>query len=105
MPSAVAKCTLTGAVGAADRVTVKVPCPGAAALPSEKLESPMLRLGSTSSMMVPVAVPWAMVAPFGDDRLRLSVSLGSTVVSPATWTWTTLEVSPAAKVRVPVDTA
>ena len=52
--------------------------------------------GATSSlMMVPVALPSAMVAPLGDERVSVSVSLLSTVVSPATWTWTTCEVWPA----------
>jgi len=99
---------VTGAVAAADSVTVKAPCPGAAALPSAKLESAMLSVGSgavSSFTMVPVAEPCAMVAPFGDDRLSVRVSLASTTLSPVTWTWTTFEVSPAAKVSVPADAA
>jgi hypothetical protein len=39
-------------------------------------------------MMVPVAVPSAMVAPLGEERLSVSVSSLSTVLSPATCTCT-----------------
>ena len=53
--------------------------------------------------MVPTAVPSAMVAPLGDDRVSVTVSLASTAVSPDTCTRTTLEVSPAAKVSVPLS--
>ena len=99
-----AKSTVTGVVEAADRLTVKLPSPGAAALPSAKLASPMLSVGSgavSSLMIVPTAEPWARVAPLGVDKVRFSVSLASTTVSPRTDTLTTLEVSPAAKVTVP----
>ena len=53
--------------------------------------------------MVPIAVPSAMVAPLGDERASVSVSLASTAVSPDTCTRTTFEVSPAAKVSVPLS--
>ena len=52
--------------------------------------------------MVPIAVPSAMVAPLGDDSVSVKVSLASTAVSPDTCTLTTLDVSPAAKVSVPL---
>ena len=52
--------------------------------------------------MVPIAVPSAMVAPLGEERASVSASLASTAVSPDTGTRTTLEVSPAAKVSVPL---
>ena len=59
--------------------------------------------GAVSSLvMVPMAVPSATVAPLGVDRVSVRVSLLSTAVSPLTCTCTTLEVSPAAKVRVPL---
>ena len=62
------------------------------------------RRGAVSSLViVPTAVPSAMVAPLGDDRVSVTVSLASTAVSPDTWTRTTLEVSPAAKVSVPLS--
>jgi hypothetical protein len=38
----------------------------------------------------------------GDDSVSVRVSLPSTAVSPLTCTCTTLDVSPAAKVNVPL---
>jgi len=52
--------------------------------------------------IVPVAEARASVAPLGAESVRLSVSLASTAVSPVTAICTTFEVSPAAKVSVPV---
>ena len=65
----------------------------------------MLTVGSgamSSFVMVPIAVPSTMVAPLGDDKVSVRVSLASTAVSPLTCTCTTFEVSPAAKVKVPL---
>ncbi len=78
--------------------------------PSTTEVSATLSVGSvgvatSSLMMVPIAEPSAMVAPVGEDRVSVSVSLASTAVSPETCTWTTFEVSPAAKVSVPVRAA
>ena len=57
----------------------------------------------SSFKMVPVALAAVMVAPVeGLERLRVKVSFGSIVVSPATFTVTVLLVSPAAKLTVPV---
>ena len=56
----------------------------------------------SSLTIVPTATPSLITAPAGDERVSLSVSLASTVVSPVTWMFTTFEVSPAAKVSVPV---
>ena len=59
--------------------------------------------GAVSSLvMVPIAVPSAMVAPLGDDKRERQGLVASTAVSPLTCTCTTLEVSPAAKVKVPL---
>ena len=65
----------------------------------------MLTVGSgaaSSLVMVPIAVPSAMVAPPGEASVRVSVSLLSTAVSPLTCTRTTFDVSPAAKVSMPL---
>ena len=56
----------------------------------------------TSSLVI---VPVAVAAPGsrrGRDRVTVNVSSGSTVASPATTTFTVLDVSPAANVIVPV---
>ncbi len=47
----------------------------------------------------------AMVAPEGLERVTVKVSSASTVVSPRMSTWTILEVSPGAKVTVPLVAA
>ena len=57
--------------------------------------------GSSSSLMVPVAVPVAMVAPVGLPRVTVKVSSGSSSVSSVVWTEMVLESSSAAKVSVP----
>ena len=62
------------------------PAPG---LPSTTEASEMLIVGSgavSSLVMVPIAVPSAMVAPLGDDSVSVRVSLASTAVSPLTCT-------------------
>ena len=95
---------MTGPVAALDKETVKARS-FAPLLPSLTVASATARVGSgavSSLVMVPIAVPSAMVAPLGDDSVRVSVSLASTAVSPDTCTLTTFEVSPAAKVTVPV---
>ena len=96
---------MTGPVAAADRLTVKARS-FAPLLPSLTVASATERAGNgavSSLVMVPIAVPSAMVAPLGDERASVSVSLASTAVSPDTCTRTTLEVSPAAKVSVPLS--
>src|SRR6478609_12044122 len=61
---------------------------------------------ASSLTMVPVAVAVPMVVPeLGFDRVTLNPSLGSTVVSAATFTVMVLLVSPAAKLTVPVGKA
>ena len=91
---------MTGPDAAADRVTVKarllVPL-----FPSVTVASATEILAS-SLTIVPIAPPSAILPPVGAVRLIFSVSLPSIAVSPVTLTLTTLEVSPAAKVRVPV---
>ena len=57
--------------------------------------------GSSSSLMVPVAVPVAMVAPVGLPRVTVKVSSGSSSVSSVVWTEMVFESSSAAKVSVP----
>ena len=60
---------------------------------------------SSSSVIVPV--PSSVVSPpvslalLGEDRRRMTVSLGSSVVSPFTVTSTVFSVSPTAKLSVP----
>ena len=57
--------------------------------------------GSSSSLMVPVAVPVAMVAPLGLPRVTVKVSSSSSSVSSVVWTEMVLESSVGVKVRVP----
>jgi hypothetical protein len=52
--------------------------------------------------MVPVALARASVAPLGEESESVSASFGSTVLSPGTCTCTSFEVSPEAKVSVPL---
>ena len=95
---------MTGPVAALDRETVKARS-FAPLLPSLTAASATARVGSgaaSSLVMVPIAVPSAMVAPLGEESVSVRVSLASTAVSPDTWTLTTLDVSPAAKVCVPL---
>ena len=61
---------------------------------------------ASSLTMVPVAAAVAMVVPaLGADSVTVKPSLASTVVSPATLMVTSLLVSPAAKLTVPVGNA
>ena len=53
-------------------------------------------------VMVPVAVAVVRVAPEGLDSVTVNVSLASTAVSARTGTLICWEVTPGAKVRVPV---
>ena len=104
MPSAVAYFTLTGEVEAADSVTVKVPRPAAAALPSAKVASPIASVGgaATSSLvMLPTPVAPARVAPLGFLSTTLKLSVASTTESPIATISIVLRVSPAAKVIEP----
>ena len=55
----------------------------------------------SSLAMMPVATAWPKVAPEGFDRVTITVSSGSTTVSPRIPTVTVCEVCPAAKVSVP----
>ena len=61
-----------------------------------------LGVALSSLTIVPMAPPSLIVAPVGADKVSLSVSLASIAVSPVTWTLMTFDVSPAAKVSVPV---
>ena len=60
---------------------------------------------SSSSVIVPVpsrvVEPPLSLALLGEDRRRMTVSWGSSVVSPLTVTVTVFSVSPAAKLSVP----
>ena len=59
------------------------------------------REGGTSSLtMVPMPVVSDTVAPVGELSITLNVSVASTMVSPATVTFTVLEASPGPKLRV-----
>ena len=57
--------------------------------------------GPSSSVMVPVAEPSAMVALVGLERVTVKVSVCSWVVSSTVGTRMVFEASPGAKVRVP----
>ena len=64
---------------------------------------PGLVESASSLVMVPVAVAILMVAPAdGFDRVTVKVSSDSTVASPLIATLMVFDVSPAAKVIVPV---
>ena len=79
------------------RVTVN-----SAVSPSSASASAMTMAGgSSSSLMVPVAVPSWMVAPSGLPRLRVKVSFLSSISSWRVGTGIVLESSPGANVRVP----
>ena len=56
----------------------------------------------SSLRMVPVAVAVARVALAGADSATVKVSADSTALSPVTATLTCWEVTPGAKVRVPL---
>ena len=58
---------------------------------------------TSSLVMVPIAVPLAMVTPDGADNVTVNVSLGSTAVSPRMPTCTVWMVTPGAKVMVPAS--
>ena len=99
---------VTGVVDALDSVTVKaaraVPvADGSAAvtLPTETLGG-VTTTGALVLVMVPVAVAVVRVAPEGLDSVTVNVSLASTAVSARTGTLICWEVTPGAKVRVPV---
>ena len=91
---------MTGPEAAVVRVTMKarllVPL-----FPSVTVASATEILAS-SLTIVPTPRRSAIVAPIGEVRLIFSVSLPSITVSPVTLTLISLEVSPAAKVSVPV---
>ena len=67
---------------------------------------PELRPGTvvtvSSSVMVPVALPSASVAPTGLDSVTVNVSCCSAAASPMTSTCTSCVVTPGANVTVPV---
>ena len=63
----------------------------------------VMTTAASSLVMVPIAVPSAMVSPDGADNVTVNVSFGSTVVSPMTPTCTVWVVTPAPKVMVPVS--
>ena len=57
--------------------------------------------GSSSSLMVPVAVPVVMVAPLGSLRVTVKVSFSSSSVSSVVGTEIGWTVVPGANVSVP----
>ena len=63
---------------------------------------PVLVVIGAVLVMVPVAVAVVMVAPVGLDSVTVKVSAVSTTVSRRTGTLICWEVTPGAKVRVPV---
>ena len=70
--------------------------------PSTTVASAIDTVGATSSLvMVPVALASDRVAPEGFDKVTVTVSPGSTVVSPRTPMLIVCETWPAAKVSVP----
>ena len=87
---------------ALDRVTVKL----ALAVPlvgSVRLTLPTEMVGAgVPSRMVPVPVPCARLAPLAPESASWKPSLPSTRASALTATVTTLLVSPAAKVTLPL---
>ena len=92
---------MTGVAAALDSATVMARL-AVPLLPSVTLASLIDMLGAVSSLtMVPVATARDSVAPVGLDSVTVTVSLGSTVVSPSTPTLMVWVVWPAAKVRVP----
>ena len=71
-------------------------------LPSTTVASAIDTVGATSSLvMVPVATARDNVAPEEVDKVTVTVSAGSTVVSPRTPTLIVCDVWPAAKVSMP----
>ena len=99
---------VTGVVDALDSVTAKAACAvpvpvGSAAvtLPTETVGAVGVTAGAVL-VMVPVAVAPAMVAPVGLDSVTVKVSAASTAVSARMGTLICWEVTPGAKVRVPV---
>ena len=98
---------VTAWVEGASRVTTNMKCTWSP-LPSVTDRSAMEAAGtatggvsSSSFRMVPMAVPSAMVAPDGLERVTVKVSSASSTVSARMSTWIILEVSPGAKVTVP----
>ena len=75
-------------------------------LPSVTARSAIETFGNApaivESVMVPVAVAVVMVAPEGLDSVTAKVSLGSTIVSRRMGTLICWEITPGAKVKVPV---
>ncbi len=91
---------MTAFAEAADRVTVKL---AFWAFSLDVVTSLIDRLGAaSSSAMVKVPVASAIVALDAFDRVRVTVSLFSSVPSARTGTVKVLLVSPAAKVSVPL---
>ena len=95
--------TVTGLAAAFDKLTVNT----AFAVPellSSTLTLAMETAGGetavSSSVIVALAVPRAIVAPEGFDKVTVKRSLDSTVVSPITETEASFLVSPGLKVRV-----
>src|SRR5262245_1697491 len=103
LPFAVAYWTVTDEALAALRlaVNVKLVVP---VLPSARVTSLMLSVGSGASslVMVHVLTARAIVALVGLASVMKNVSSASTVVSPMTGTGIVRDVTPGANVRVPV---
>ena len=83
---------------AAERLTVKVPVE-----PSSSAEISLIESEGALSSSVIVKVPVASLILAFDalDKVRVTVSLFSSVLSPKTGTVNVFEVSPASKVKVP----
>ena len=107
MPLEVAYRTVTGVADALSRVAVNMkwecsPLPSVTEASAIDTFGGVAGVRSMSSLvMVPSAMPSAMVAFDALDRFRLNCSVSSTIVSPLMATRTILLVSPGAKVSVP----
>ena len=94
--------TVTASPDAPDSAAVTVLEPPSSEI--DEGESARLTVGvSSSSVIVPVAVAVPIPAPpVAPLSVSVSVSFGSSIASPVTFTVTVFEVSPAAKVSVPL---
>ena len=99
---------VTGVVDALDKLTVKAACAVPEADGSATVTLATETPGGVTAgvvvvlLMVPVAVAVVMVAPVGLDSVTVKVSAVSTAVSARMGTLIFCEVTPGAKVRVPV---
>jgi hypothetical protein len=103
-PSFVAKSTVTVVVAAADRVTANV-ASVVPVLPSSTASPAMAIDAESSSTIVTVARPVAIVDFTGFSRSTWKTSSGSLAVSPLTPTAIVCSVSPGRNVATPVCAA